>query len=344
MGIVWILGAGFSKPLGGPLLPELLSERSAAMLRARFPKLQDHLLEREGKEVRKLVRAHGWEGVPPGQRAWSDAEEFIEFLDLAAERGEDSPQLRALREYAEDSGIDLERAKALAAAAKRFVAAECCFFSSLDVEYEKWTPYIKWARELNEIQDTVVTFNYDLVVEVAAARSQRVVDRALSEDSFTSKGVGLLKLHGSVDWRMKGDTIELAGTEHALTCPDSEIAIASPGPSKARVSGALRGLWDEACESIELADAVVFVGFRFPPSDANAREALLGALNKNRQPALRVHTVLGPRRDADTDRLEALLAHAVRSRPTRALVTVHPLFAEDFLGLVGRPTISPESA
>ncbi|WP_242392001.1 hypothetical protein [Anaeromyxobacter oryzisoli] len=34
--IVWILGAGFSKPLGGPLLTELLSPGSMDILQAAF--------------------------------------------------------------------------------------------------------------------------------------------------------------------------------------------------------------------------------------------------------------------------------------------------------------------
>jgi hypothetical protein len=110
-------------------------------------------------------------------------------------------------------------------------------------------------------------------------------------------------------------------------------------------------LWQLARSAIEKANAVVFVGFRFPPSDAIARERLLAAISKNKS-RLRVHTVLGPDRDSATGRLEALLTHALRrgGRMTYAestmvtidrllSITVHPLYAEDFLGLVGRNEI-----
>jgi len=39
VGTVWILGAGFSKPLGGPLLGKLLSPESERDLRVRYSKM-----------------------------------------------------------------------------------------------------------------------------------------------------------------------------------------------------------------------------------------------------------------------------------------------------------------
>lgn len=81
-GVVWVLGAGFSKSLGGPLLPALLSARSQERIRAVYadkPRLTEGW---EVDAIRGMLNAHGWE-VKAGHPAWLDAEEFLEHLDTA---------------------------------------------------------------------------------------------------------------------------------------------------------------------------------------------------------------------------------------------------------------------
>lgn len=84
-----MLGAGFSKSLGGPLLGDLLSWNARAEVEARYsnlPLLKDHDLAywlfHFGIQFR--------DGVPDGVvrrggvRAWDDAEGFLELLDTGA--------------------------------------------------------------------------------------------------------------------------------------------------------------------------------------------------------------------------------------------------------------------
>jgi hypothetical protein len=342
--IVWILGAGFSRALGGPLLPDLLSRPSEVRIRGRFKRFSDRLFSTEGGGlIRRIVESHGWQRSNSDEPAWRDAEEFLEFLDLAAESGHDSPPLLTLRQYANTPGLGVEGARALAAAAKRLVAAECCFFSPCDVAYEKWAPYVAWASRIEDT-DTVITFNYDRVVEEARKKAGKALDVRLQPGGL-QVGPALLKLHGSVDWRVnaEGRIHQIGVPEYAVSCGDEEIAIASPGLTKARFVERLQVLWDLAEQAIKTAGAIVFVGYRFPPTDANARERLLRAISENMLPGLRVHTVLGPKRDEHTFRLEELLTRALkmggRERSTGGLLLslyVHPLFAEDFLGLASR--------
>jgi hypothetical protein len=81
--IVWILGAGFSKSLGGPLLPDLLSERVELEMRGRFSKLvtdvahqQIYIVYRYGLNEKRSKRE--------GLSLWNHAEEFLAYLGDAA--------------------------------------------------------------------------------------------------------------------------------------------------------------------------------------------------------------------------------------------------------------------
>src|SRR5689334_21785333 len=83
-GIAWVLGAGFSRALGGPSLLQLLSSASRARLAARYSSCQP-APEHPSAYLDSMLNAVGWERIEPGKRAWPDAEAFLEVLDLAAE-------------------------------------------------------------------------------------------------------------------------------------------------------------------------------------------------------------------------------------------------------------------
>lgn len=107
-GRVWIIGAGFSRPLGGPLLSDLLSAKSKAQVVRRYGEPGKHLVESpcarivhwlfdranntprpatEKPQIRRDVEYWNEHNqVPPFdmQRQWADAEEFLVWLDDAA--------------------------------------------------------------------------------------------------------------------------------------------------------------------------------------------------------------------------------------------------------------------
>lgn len=139
-------------------------------------------------------------------------------------------------------------------------------------------------------------------------------------------------------------TIKPQADDFALTCKPEELAIATPRPSKLKEAKGFESIWNLACEALDTADAIVFIGFRFPETDAYARERLLEAIGKNSGPLmLHVNVVLG-RPGPDTDRLSALLhlAGRRRQRPTNVVavppvhVPVHPLYGQDFLAMFRR--------
>jgi hypothetical protein len=348
---VWILGAGFSRPLGGPLLGQLLTPASQMQIRGAFPK-QDasyrRLYDDPADLVRALYTAHGPHAALPAKH-WDDAEAFLEALDAAANGTPGTPSVSVVNTLLKVMRIsgDLPPISSIASAARRLLAAECsAFLKDSDPKTETWGPYTRWARSLTA-GDAVVSFNYDRVVETArdAASGGKIVEVVPPGRTADSDDVPLLKLHGSVDWRLTSNGLEK--TEHpdfGLTCADDELVIASPGPTKQRVTReVLSKLWDEALIRIRHAEVVVFVGYRFPPSDSQARRRLIGALIENESPHLVLRTVLGPdTTNRDTLRLKGLLEYAMtaaRRAPfngpgeRKYAVRVHPMGAEDFLDL-----------
>jgi hypothetical protein len=176
------------------------------------------------------------------------------------------------------------------------------------------------------------------------------------------------KLHGSVDWHREEQgegesrTAKYTPTgksEYAVECAGKHIGISTPGPTKRIATKDLELLWTEALKRLKGADVVVFVGYRFPPSDAEAREKLLKALRENTRPHVELNIVLGPERDKDVVRLEQLLlstmsrerqhdfalpraGRTLRGPPRYFAMTTHALYAEDFFTVWSRDLIWPK--
>jgi hypothetical protein len=363
---VWILGSGFSRALGGPLLNELLSQSALQELQLAHPELD---LRQEFAKVQR-VYAYGLESG-----LWADAETFLDRLDVAA-RKPNSGSRRQVRiaidrrsiNFAEpvtlwnQEPIASQSCKVLSGEARRFVALQCARFTdSHDEGLESWQAYRSWFKKIWHLgpNHRIVTLNYDTVLEKLGAEVTLPIE-AQSRDSMyiqdvPGANVRVLKLHGSVGWKKAGDSYELAPEDWKLPeCDSSEIAIASPGPTKHEiVAGPLKNLWDAAIEAIQQADSIIFVGYRFPPSDAEARSRILGAIGKNKaNNELTLNIVLGPNLgSADNVRLQALLRYTAQncgradlnktnpnnvfgmkqSNEPRFSIIEHSLWAEDFL-------------
>ncbi len=346
--IVWVLGAGFSRSLGAPLLDDLFSEQLDGLVRAaygdsRYPRLYSQA----AKVVRRLYREHH-------PRHWRDAEEFLDRLDLAA-RAPDSAWARSVLSLAGQLQLGPEPLSALSFAARRLVAAQCAvFLSQADRNMERWGPYRHWASQVDAAQ-SVITFNYDTVLEQLSPKFEIV----RPGDASPLAMPGVFKLHGSVNWIRSSangkDYVEVRPDipDAALTLDDECLAIASPGPTKQEMTEQLfEGLWKHAMQELRTASAIVFIGYRFPPSDSVARQRLIRAISENEMTYLSLHTVLGADTNGpDSQRLRSLLLYAVRrggrtpctdknvmsSGPRMFNMTQHPLWAQDFLDITDVP-------
>lgn len=345
---VWVLGSGFSKSLGGPLLDELLTFRALEDTSALFPSLPE--------------RARVYNLFNNTKGRWKHAEEFMEFVDLATDPETPNLPMRTIlaRLIAPET---VNRFRDLAAVS---IAAEVSTFTaSIDLRAEAWDPYVRWAKGLRG-GDSVVTFNYDTVVEkLGDHREVKRVGRgtvvmptisAPKEPHFTDDFCLIYKLHGSADWAFDSHekTISRRALIDEFTLADHvRPLIATPGATKKRLCGELLAdIWTDAMGRLREAEVIVFLGYRFPPSDSYARSQLLGAIQQNSNPYLRIHTVLGPDLNSEASfRLRMLLTEVLEARgrePKEAPVfrpgasmegkylyniIQQPLYAQDFLSV-----------
>ena len=396
--VAWILGSGFSRSLGGPLLSELLSQQSRVRLARQYkdvkwlggrPDPNDprtrwndavDFFDSESVQVVYDLFAFGT-GYPEGwiqsydrrpsglgAKLWAHAEEFLDYLDAETNGGSDAFTLPSLlttlgKDLAQFHPQDYPL---FSHAARRIIAAECAYFlEHRPTTLEVWQPYVDWAAQL-EHTDTVVSFNYDTVVETAALAAARreaedergkgihvyMQDEAALRKAVVGNMPVLVKLHGSIDWKHVPNKTpfpfeRVEGKNCALLAgPREKVAIATPGPTKkAMTDDDFAPLWQYAAARIREADAVVFLGYRFPPSDAQARGRILGAITENTRPedeimrhTLDLHVVLGDDHPA-AERLEALLKSLRVTGGNRARsrnVQRRPLFVEDFLTVCHR--------
>lgn len=364
---VWVLGAGFSYSLGGPLLPDLLSVAAKLRLEATYPDQFDKnqidpifWLYHFGTGFQEGDFGGGFRSGnlirPRGIHVFKHAEDFLELLDDAARDGDKSEYLTGVFErlYREASTAGTDHARQavgigqlgggklrhpsvedLQRSARRIVAAAVSAFTEgVDAtavrSMERWMPYRAWIDSLGA-EDTIVTFNYDRVIEIAAAGTDATSPRAIvpGPRQYLEEQVRgaaddedplLLKLHGSVDWVWNDDRSEVRyepwGKESLVA--NRSIAIATPGPIKRQVTdkdGSFYPLWSRARKALSAAEEVYFVGYRFPETDAFARQQLLTALGRNDCKSLKLYTVLGHDiRSAPSQRLQALLRSSTGAR------------------------------
>jgi len=195
----------------------------------------------------------------------------------------------------------------------------------------------------------------------------------------------VLKLHGSVDWLQQGLEVVVQGVGPnmsvgaqihrapegaepdkaacaAVFCEAAELAIAIPGPSKQEMTGIrgpLESMWKLATQKLHEADAIVFIGYRIPPTDAASRAWLAKGLRgsqrvknrlveskRSRNPVeprphvlpLLVHTVLGANVEHEHSRRMKGIIEALQSEEHMEL-RQWAMGAEDFLGIVSRMDI-----
>jgi hypothetical protein len=362
--VVWILGSGFSRSLGGPLLGDLLSHRGEAYVKTKFPKID--------RRVYHLYRAHLRDAPESAGHPiyWDHAEEFLDFLNTATvDGGRDRYNILVDLLYPVPKKM-LKRPTAktdllreMRADATRCIAAECLFTTHANPASEAWGPYVRWGKALGE-NDTIITFNYDMVLEKLARFEPRVRfsaetvvnptrAEAIDDSESGAAPVPILKLHGSVSWLDMGRAFAHSYVDEsaASSLAGGDVPlIATPGPEKqSRQKGLLKPIWDRAEAALEAADVIVFLGYRFPPSDSQARTTLVEAMKRvPLDKYVRVHTVLGPNTaHEDTVRLSRLIGHTLedagrypadtnnrfQGKADQFHIVFHALYVEDFLSV-----------
>ena len=234
--VVWLLGAGFSKPLGGPLFSELLSPKVA-------PWVNSWLASKDVPEARHPEEAVGI--FIDGKKAglWDDAEECLSMIDDAVADPTTMKVIGSTLHMHLGRG-EIERMRRVM---RHFVGAATAHFVARVVEAgvlpESWGPFLLWADTLSD-RDSIISFNYDRVVEHLLKLKGR-------------KPAVLAKLHGTVPEALADDIRD-----------DKDLSsIATPGPGKSKNMDETRTeAWDNAAVALKNAQRLVVIGYSFPAS------------------------------------------------------------------------------
>jgi hypothetical protein len=248
---VWVLGSGFSRPLGCPLLDDLLSNTAWSEIKRAYPETK--VVKDPGSVAAVRLYHYGRNyalGCPDdvdrervdrrlGERLWADAEDFLDALDAAARGGPKKDFLWGILMETLARRTPPADLGEVRAGAQRLVAVQCeMFTSNADTKTERWMAHVNWSKQLDHCH-RIITFNYDRVLEKPGLREAMPTWQHGQWIAKDAEGLGtwVYMLHGSVRWARKPSSaghnkyVEVP-EDFAANCESSELAIAAPGPSK----------------------------------------------------------------------------------------------------------------
>jgi hypothetical protein len=154
--------------------------------------------------------------------------------------------------------------------------------------------------DISNSTDTVITFNYDLVLEKCLSKYGVKPDYCLSQqqdpaNKHAEKLLKIIKVHGSVNWLDKGQSgAEVVRTsEELVTDPRKRPLLVPPTWAKGMQSALNRRLWSNAVLALEKAHRVVIIGYSFPMTDLYFKYLLAAGFRNNS--SLRRLSVINPK-------------------------------------------------
>lgn len=218
---IFILGAGFSKPAGLPLASEL------------YPLVRKHIIDRHGNDTKFTRDVQGYldYSVACGYSGQSednlDLEKLMSYLDIEHYLGFRGSKTWSL----EGNESQLMIRKAIGHV----------IHSRTPLPDAIPDTYLRFAEALS-VHDTVLTLNYDLVLENALSavgkpyrrypnRFKTISEHGGTIDSET-KEVVLLKLHGSVDWFDDRQYLELTNSLRRQGIESNSLSSVFDNPSR----------------------------------------------------------------------------------------------------------------
>jgi hypothetical protein len=356
---VYILGAGFSYPMGGPLFRELFSTHYNRIV----PEIEFQvnpeawILSRIAKEV-----PYVFERLKKATNN-ADAEQFLELCSYSNLPGyawflnSFLKELPWIQSAYVDSGMPFSESDAelhcVNGTLIRLGLETSHFVNITPPGSERWIPYDNWFHRLGK-SDTIITLNYDLLVESLALRANRpfherrfngrdelrLVDELLDQNEKHPDLPMLCKLHGSVDWIVQNGKAYAKRFNVYDYFEGLPPLLGTPGTGKVGLSkGSLDKVWLTALDRIRSAHVISIVGYSLPETDNDFRIKLLNSITGTLGNLKAINIVLGPP-TPHTQRARAILEQATRlfapddHRPTVSLL---PIYAQDYLPYY-RPT------
>jgi len=286
MTTLFILGAGFSRPAGGPLLREMLDETN---------------------EQNKAIVGEFWETAE-----WQVIRRLVSTLPQDEQNVEGVFNALSSRAFL-GKNVGRYAARTLMDRLVGYVAALVGGRVRSPRGMEVYDHFLRDV--LGNDESAIISFNYDFVLEELLMEGYGGLDYGFPATSRyryyrlrnARKGPYLFKLHGSINWVICGvcRTIwlhdRLALGRRGAPCPRSScqgklrLLIIPPMWNKEPVAKDIELLWREASALFPQSEEVLIIGFSFPHADRLALDLIRNGLSAN--PDARVYVHNGDRYD-----------------------------------------------
>jgi hypothetical protein len=315
--IVFILGAGASEQCGAPLMANFLDvARNLLNTRAVDESKED--FERVFRAIGALQKVHS-----KSQLDLNNIESIFTALEISKLLGK-LPDFKSSEIPQVISSLKILIVKTLEA------TVDFPFDGSsigIPVPYGEFANLLKYLREEAFPRQTVsvITFNYDIAVDMALFKAGMGPDYGIPPDPNCSRSVPLFKLHGSLNWATRkndgavyplqldqyfgkysahyfsengvlkvpiGSHLSEYFSKNKEIEPEKDPVIVPPSWNKADHHQALTEIWARAAEHLGEAKSIFIVGYSLPLTDAFFR--LLFALGTVGPTPLEKLTVYNP--------------------------------------------------
>jgi hypothetical protein len=365
---VYILGAGFSAEAGLPLVASFL-----ARMRDAVDWLDDNGREEERQAIERVLEFRHRSSAA-GYRMNLDLDNIEHLFSVAAAKSGSATAedirlaIAATLDFTAQTGTQLIARLRISeaegwpctsrwrTAATRWVVGSDGAFD--DVESSLYDYYAALLSGLatgqaNMEANTVITFNYDLLLEESLCRlavpfTYNVSGPDVEFDSTAkaqderADAFRILKLHGSLNWAETGSgSVVVHGDYQRVRAAKLRPLLVPPTWHKS-FNGALLRVWDAAVAALAAATRIILIGFSIPPNDLHFKYLLATGLQDNS--SLRSIKIVDPRAGKLRSQYEEVFRAdqfnygIVTCREKR---TAEFLFDRDEIAAMGRPLTHP---
>jgi hypothetical protein len=283
---VYILGAGFSSDGGMPLVSNFLERMAEAV-----SWLLEHERDDEAKAV-GAVFAFRLRAAGAAYRCKFNVENIEELFSLASASASSSlsqhitTAIAATLEFCRNT-YPINRCNVHISSQSSLVRAE----SNMPL-YQCYADAIcgKWSDDPTSSKNTVITFNYDTLLEEGLHASgipfhygEGLDYQPSSPCAYSPSNMSVYKLHGSVNWGTQPASSEeikvYASYDEVLG--NGERVVLLPPTWRKTFGGGLSTVWAGAVKALTTATRIIVLGFSMPPTDAHFKYLLMAGLQPN---------------------------------------------------------------
>ena len=275
---VYVLGAGFSKAADLPTSTEFFSEEMFDYMKNKFSKYPD---------------------------AWNKIKKIQDYVDFRLEKYFQNNIEEILNHIATakylfmESVSDSKGAYSAENIFKNILWYITCLIEEKTKDYLDSMPeeYSIFLNHLYKTQSPIITFNYDLIVEIVLQSMNKNFQYGLEENTIDNNDQLILKLHGSLNWGncdkcgpvilgshitydSKSDTCPLCNSKKVSVILIPPVIYKDSYYNDQFFGSLVRESWSLAQEILTNADEIIFIGFSMS-EDAYAKELFKLAFSMN---------------------------------------------------------------